>query len=132
MPYQTNWSSYERVDGEINYQGKIYRYVKRRVYNSELILLCLPYAEKMKLQTARDDFFKFANDLQQNASSKKSNNSNTNTFKNVLNEFDHQHSSSFAYSFFPRKEAYDIPQNVNRLISGLHASPDQPPEKNKI
>ncbi len=71
VPYQVESKDFERVDGEINLDGKIYKYVKRKISNGDLILLCLPDQNKMRLQTAKDDFFKFANDLQQNSSSKK-------------------------------------------------------------
>lgn len=72
LPYQTNWKEFERVDGEIEIDGVLYKYVKRKVENGQLVLLCLPNEAKMRLQTARDDFFKLVNDLQHSSSNKKS------------------------------------------------------------
>lgn len=82
LPYQTNWSEFERVDGEIEIDGILYKYVKRKVENGQLVLLCLPNEAKMRLQTARDDFFKLVNDLQQSTQNKKSNTGTT-----ALNSF---------------------------------------------
>lgn len=49
-PYQNDWSDYKRVNGEISFDGKIYHYVKEKVEFGQLILLCLPDHEKMKLE----------------------------------------------------------------------------------
>jgi len=65
MPYQTSSSNFERYDGEIEINGIHYKYVKRKVENGQLVLLCLPNETKMRLQSAREEFFKLVNDLQQ-------------------------------------------------------------------
>ncbi len=70
LPYQSNWKEFERVDGEVNIEGKIYKYVKRKVQDGELVLLCLPDKNKTRLTTAKDEFFKYANNLVQHNSSK--------------------------------------------------------------
>jgi hypothetical protein len=127
LPYQTDWKEFERVEGEINLHGKIYKYVKRKVQNGELILLCIPDHNKMQIETAKADFFKFANDLVQNNSSKKSDNSKTISFKNASSEYD-QYSFSFKIN-----SSYNIPKNfrlykVENLVSSPHISPEQPPD----
>ena len=70
MPYLTNWNDFKRTDGEMTLNGKIYHYVKEKVFNGELILMCLPDEKKMNLQTAKNDFFQTQNDLQNNTSKK--------------------------------------------------------------
>ena len=49
LPYQLNWTSFERFDGEIDVDGIHYKYVKRKIYNDSLILLCLPNQAKQNL-----------------------------------------------------------------------------------
>jgi hypothetical protein len=73
LPYYTaNSATYERVDGEITIKGVPHKYVKRRMYNDSLELLCIPNIEKTGLQNAKDKFFLLANDLaSDNHSSKK-------------------------------------------------------------
>ena len=63
MPYQTSWSSFERFDGEIEIDGIHYNYVKRKVVNDTLILMCIPNHGKMKLNSAKEQFFSLVNDI---------------------------------------------------------------------
>ena len=65
LPYQTNSTDFERVDGEVSLNGVHYNYVKRKLYNDTLILLCIPNTEKTKVFNARETFFSLVNDLQQ-------------------------------------------------------------------
>lgn len=76
LPYHSNWKEFERFDGEIDIDGMHYRYVKRKIYNDSLILLCIPNEIKAKLQTARDQFFSLVSDLQKSSGQKKSSESN--------------------------------------------------------
>ena len=48
--YQNDWSEFKRVNGEISFDGKIYHYVKEKIQFGQLILLCLPDHDKMKLE----------------------------------------------------------------------------------
>ncbi len=82
LPYYTNSENYERVYGSIEIEGVQYDYVKRRIYNDSLELLCLPDKIDQKLQSAKVDFFKMSSDIPNSSQSKK----NT-SFKNVLPEF---------------------------------------------
>ena len=56
MPYITNLSNYERVDGEMEVNGIYYNYVKRKVYNDTLYLMCLPNKNKTRLSSARNEY----------------------------------------------------------------------------
>jgi hypothetical protein len=64
LPYYNNSKTFERVDGRIEIHGTPFKYVKRRIYNDSLELLCIPNATAMKLQTTKNEIFKFVNDLQ--------------------------------------------------------------------
>ena len=63
MPYISSQSDFERIDGEVNIQGKSYKYVKRKVENGQLVLLCLPDVQKMHLDNAKNEFGSHTNDL---------------------------------------------------------------------
>lgn len=65
MPYQTNWSEFERHYGEIEVGGNIYTYVKRKVEDGFLILKCIPNAAKQKINNADDRIFNTNNGLDQ-------------------------------------------------------------------
>ena len=127
LPYQTNWKEFERVNGEIKLEGKIYKYVKRKVQNGELILLCIPDHNKMQLETAKADFFKYSNDLIQNNSSKKSGNSQSILFKNIGSEY-YQSLSFFKINSFNNAPLSFALYKVENLASSPHISPEQPPD----
>ena len=57
LPYQLNWSQFERFDGEIDVDGIHYKYIKRKIYNDSLVLLCLPNQTKQNIEKAKDEYF---------------------------------------------------------------------------
>jgi hypothetical protein len=63
LPYYNNSEEFERVDGQVEIQGVPYKYVKRRIFNDSLELLCIPNGTALKFQKAGSEFFKFTNDL---------------------------------------------------------------------
>jgi hypothetical protein len=67
MPYLTNWSEYERIDGEAEVNGIYYSYVKRKIRNDTLYLLCLPNKNKTQLNAARIEYASKAHDVPTNA-----------------------------------------------------------------
>ena len=83
LPYYTNSAEYERIDGTIEMDGVAYHYVKRRVYNDSLELLCVPNTAKQQLQTARADFFKLSNGYPASDGAEKA----ANIIKNILPEY---------------------------------------------
>ena len=73
LAYYNSSTQFERVDGQIDIGGVRYKYVKRRLFNDSLEVLCIPNQTAMRLQTAKNDFFKGVNDIRQdNGQSKKS------------------------------------------------------------
>lgn len=126
MPYQNGWSDFERYDGEVEKNGKIYKYVKRKVQNDSLILLCIPHETKMSLQAAKDDFYKLVNDLQQNNSPKKGNDKKT-TFKNLLSEYV-QEIKSWSLNAHTRLSQQYFVENNSSNSTGYYLLPGQPPD----
>jgi hypothetical protein len=127
LPYINNQQNFERVDGEITVKGKIYKYVKRKIADGNLILLCLPDNNKMRIESAKHDFFKNANDIAQNDHSKKSNNTKG-FFKNLVGEYDcHTGISTPVFSNLSNR-IYSIKEQLSYLPSSPHSSPEQPPD----
>lgn len=127
VPYQNDQQNFERVDGELKVNGKIYKYVKRKISGGQLILMCLPDHKKMQLQSAKDEFFKYANDLVQNNHSKKSDKSKSGVFKNLMAEYDN-YTAEFTTAYSIANIVYSISKQLNFLPSSPHSSPEQPPE----
>lgn len=64
LPYHPNWVDYERVDGEIDIDGKHYNYVGRRMVNDTLILQVILNHDKTRIRHARETFLALVNDMQ--------------------------------------------------------------------
>jgi hypothetical protein len=71
LAYCNNSQTFERVDGEIEINGLIYKLVKRRLYQDSIEYLCIQNSAVMYLKSAKDEFFKLVNDLQASSQSKK-------------------------------------------------------------
>ena len=87
LPYHNDWNDFERYNGEIEIQGIHYKYVKRKVEKGELVLLCLPNKPRQEWQSARDEFFKLVNDLQQMPNGKKTESGNSLICKSLLSDY---------------------------------------------
>ena len=89
LPYQTTRSvNYDRVDGEVNVNGEIYRYVQRKVDNDTLYLQCIRHTEKTAIQQKANDYFGKTADVAANsANSKKGANNHTITIKYSVSDF---------------------------------------------
>jgi hypothetical protein len=64
LSYYNTDSQFERVDGSIELGGVQYRYVKRRIYNDSLEILCLPDRAATALQAFKGDFYRLVNGFQ--------------------------------------------------------------------
>lgn len=127
VPYQNNQQDFQRVDGELKLDGKIYRYVKRKLCDGQLILKCLPDHKKMQLESAKDEFFKYSNDLVQNNQSKKSDNTKSGIFKNLSFEYENVVCSILTSGFNVAITPY-YTNYLEHFPSTPHISPDQPPQ----
>ncbi|HTQ64717.1 MAG TPA: hypothetical protein VMI12_07960 [Puia sp.] len=126
LGYYVNSAQFERVDGKIEIEGVQYNYVKRRLYNDSVELLCIPNHQAMQLATARDEFFKLVNDLQHPGQGKKSD-SHPVSYKSFsieyfsVNDLFNMSDLSFTIQKRPAHYAFYIP-SVYALTS------EQPPD----
>ena len=126
LPYYIG-QGYQRYDGEIELAGIHYKYVKRKVENGELVLLCLPNQEKQEIQKARDGFFEMVNDLAQNTSGKKSDSGNSFVFKIFLPDCK-QENNDWSLTFPLENNSFNSIYNI-AIPNSRHALiPEQPPE----
>jgi hypothetical protein len=89
MPYQNNSSEFERHYGEVEINGNIYTYVKRKIEDGTLVLKCLPNTEKQNIKTADNILFTANNGLDQEHNGK-NNSPLSNIFKTLLGEYVNQ------------------------------------------
>lgn len=127
LPYQNDQKEFERVNGEISFNGKIYKYVKRKIAEGNLVLMCLPDYNQMRLKKEKEDFYKDVNNLSQGTGSKKQENSKGNSFKNLLSEYDQVHYKCTA-ALFGSHLSHTFLNHNYILSAATHSSPEQPPE----
>jgi hypothetical protein len=75
MPYQERFTDFERHYGEVTIDGKIFRYVKRKIEGDILILKCIPNQSKQQLIKTADDFARSNGGQDQDNPGKKQTNS---------------------------------------------------------
>lgn len=71
LSYYNSSTAYERVNGQIEIGGVRYQYVKRRIYGDSMEVVCIPNMTSVKLRNVSNEFFRQANDLQQQTQGKK-------------------------------------------------------------
>jgi hypothetical protein len=126
LPYCTNSIQYERVKGDIEIQGVLYKYCKRRLYHDSLELLCIPNQAAMKSLTTREDFFRIVNDLQRSGQGKKPGSSPSSTKNLLLDYFPISQNLGLGdLNSVSLTKLYSYPA---RLSSQYSATAEQPPE----
>lgn len=123
LPYSANWKNYERYDGEIEYNGTHYNYVKRKLSNDTLYVLCIQNQKKNELYSAKNSFTKQITDI---PSGKKSNEP-TAKKSSSLSEYNNQITQ---YNFdinaiFIKQQGIFISPLIISLFTGI---PGQPPD----
>jgi hypothetical protein len=106
IPYYNDSRDYERMDGQIVLNGVHYNYVKRKIQNDTLYLLCLPNIEKTALYKEKNNFTSQVNDLPSN------NKENNSAKKNSL-------SNEYVYQFIQ----HDISAPVKKIQQHFNTIP---------
>jgi hypothetical protein len=84
MPYQERYTEFERHYGEINIDGKLYTYVKRKIEGDVLVLKCIANESKQQLKQTANDLTKSNSGQDQENNSKK----HIASFKPFASDFD--------------------------------------------
>jgi len=58
IPYASSTEDFERVNGEFEYQGEVYRMVKQRLSHDTLFVVCIKDHHQKKLDLAEASFVK--------------------------------------------------------------------------
>lgn len=127
LPYYTNSFDFRRIDGEVAINGVIYKYVKCRIYNDSLEMLCIPNTAKMKIQATQADFSKLAADFQQSNDNKKKSPFHSKSFQKVLSDYETiaQVTYDKTYTIFTLKYATQNSRFTNTCFLN---TTEQPPD----
>jgi hypothetical protein len=124
LSYYKSSEQFERVSGQIEIKGLQYNYVKRRLYNDSIEMLCIPNHMAMHLKNAANDFFKLVNDLQHPGQQKKP---APHTSKNLMGDY------CTLYELFQVGNLFNSSQKKTfnytaGLLSNSSATDERPPD----
>jgi hypothetical protein len=120
LPYYTSSAQFERVYGSINIDGTNYQYVKRRIQNDTLELLCLPNKTNTNLQSVKNEMTKSLADGQTSTPKKNL------TIKISLPDFFQSFKAFSATSFLKRKPTFTLHTDI--LTEGCTLKQRKPPK----
>jgi hypothetical protein len=122
-PYLTEQTCFERTIGEINLQGKTYRFVKRKISDGNLVLLCLPDARKTVLKKASTEFGSAASGLAGNKNSSRTGTQKLFSGSDYIKQF-----ANLEIWKFENKSVVFFIQNDFRFSDPHIESPGKPPQ----
>jgi len=126
LPYYNNTKEFTRAYGEVEMNNVLYKYVKSRIYNDSLEMLCIPDNSKQQLLDSKDDFAKAGFDLQ-NDTNKKSTPGKALSFVKLISEYE-KHTSwdiTTSYSIIALQHTSYYKANSGILHKGII---EQPPD----
>ena len=127
LSYYNSSTEFERVDGEIEMGGIQYKYVKRRLFNDSLELLCIPNHAANRLTAARNEFFQQVNDLQQHNGQGKKANTHPGSSKNFTTDYYTPADNVLVGDLYAvRLPHYPDPEPA--ILISYHTTAEQPPD----
>ena len=79
IPYAMDAEEYQRVDGEFEYHGEVYRLVKQRLHSDTLHIICVKDHNSKRIGQALADYVKTFTDRPANTGSR--------IFQNLIKDF---------------------------------------------
>jgi hypothetical protein len=127
LPYYNNDPSFSSAYGEIEMNGQLYKYVKTRIYNDSLEMLCIPNTAKQQLLNAKEHFTHIVFDIEKKDGKKSSGPEKQNTFLKIFTEYERNadwHLNMLSTAITLQNSAY-----YNSNCGILHkATVEQPPD----
>lgn len=127
LPYTNSNVEYVRCDGEISINGLLYKYVKRKIADDTLYLMCIPNRQVMHIENVKNDFFEMVNDLGLNKHSNKSSDSK-NISKNQQSDYDQY---AFSITIVSQSNCYHslwFTTKSENPITSVYTAKGQPPD----
>ena len=81
VPYSTDSREYQRVDGEFEHRGEVYRLVKQRLRSDTVYIVCVKDDTSKEINQALEDYVKTFTDKPANAKG------SSNTLQNLIKDF---------------------------------------------
>ena len=124
MAYYNPSPQFERFEGQIEISGFQYNYVKRRLFNDSIEMLCIPNQMATQLRNDKYDFFQLVNDLPHSGQNRKP---GSQALKSFMGEYDavlDQYTLKIPMSRILEKgSCYS-----EKLSAGLSSTKEHPPQ----
>jgi len=128
LPYYNNTKDFSRAYGEVEVNGVLYQYVKSRIYNDSLEMLCIPNISKQQMLESKDNFARSTFDLQKDTNKKATGSGKLISFVKLLSEYETNNGWSVATSF-AATIALQNTSYYNANSGSLHkATIEEPPD----
>jgi len=125
LPYATNSKDFESFEGNIDIKGINYQYVKKRIYNDTLELLCIPNFVKSSISNLKNNF---SNQLVDFATSNTSKKLPVNQLqKSTISDFTEEHHFDICTVIHTSKLKHDSYHIIPSSFDFLQRL-EQPPE----
>lgn len=114
--------NYERVDGEFEYEGTVYRLIKQKFYKDTVYIVCYKDSQSILIKDALEDY---VSSLTDNPKEKKSDNKVASV---SIKDYVHQHTSTLDV----KRTSQHVVNSTRYLINQqqiITLSVDHPPEK---
>jgi hypothetical protein len=122
IPYMLDQSDFERVNGQFEHNGELYRMVKQRYAKDTLTVVCVKDAEHKKIDTALADYVKTFTD--KGTDTKQTSKTTISFIKDYLPIFFEINSATEGWVLSVQRNAYH-----QSLIPTFSASIVHPPER---
>jgi hypothetical protein len=124
-PYQLEQKTFERINGEISFQGKTFKYVKRKVIDGNLIILCISDTRKTDLKKGKTEYGSISNDFTGNSR----NSSRPGLQKNFSSNdyIDHSYNNMASCQYADFTLMYST-YHVTRFTDPFMSLPGKPPQ----
>jgi hypothetical protein len=124
LAYYNSSTQFERFEGQIEIRGFQYNYVKRRLYNDSIEMLCLPNQMAMQLRNDRYEFYKLVNDLPRSGQNRKS---GSQALKSFSGEYDAV-LDQYVLKIRMDHILENNPGYSEKLLAGLLSTDEHPPQ----
>ena len=121
LPYNNNWAEFERVNGEITIGNITYKYVKQKVFNDTLILLCIPHDSKTIIEQNTADYSGKVNGIPMNEGGKKAD-----VLKKQMSDYDYD--EAYAAAIVTEKSQRIFLRNNVCKHQKYNSPQEQPPD----
>jgi hypothetical protein len=126
LPYFVNTTQFTEADGETEINGVFYRFVKYRIYNDKLEMLCIPDVAKTKIRDAKNNYFSVIADIEKNKNGKSTPTKNTSA-KKAFSDFEENLFYSINVISNINFAAYNTFKNATAVFAAK-AVAEQPPD----